>query len=185
LFYVAVTRAEKKLYLSFAENRFIWGQYTFCEPSRFLDEIDSMYLDDSEVLEKTSLFERVEAYQTYNKPKQFLGSNFKKVDSGRFDGVYPEQSRRTQRPERALSGVEVQKPKGLVSMDVAQRKSVETHCVETHCNASLQENQRVFHEKFGNGLIKSVEQNGEKIVVFFDSAGEKTLLTKFAKLKLL
>ena len=49
----------------------------------------------------------------------------------------------------------------------------------------LKENQKVSHEKFGTGFIKAVEQNGEKIIVVFDTAGEKTLLTKFAKLKLL
>jgi DNA helicase-2/ATP-dependent DNA helicase PcrA len=166
LFYVAITRAEKKLYLSFAENRFIWGQYTFCEPSRFLDEIDIMYLDNPEVLEKTSVFERFEAYQTYNKPKQFLGSNFRKVDNSGRDGMRPVSTNPT--------------PKGFVPMNVAQRKTVETGRAP-----SLQENQRIFHEKFGNGIIKSIEQNGEKIIVLFDTAGEKTLLTKFAKLKLL
>lgn len=45
LFYVAITRAEKRLTLSFAENRYRWGNLTFSEPSRFLEEIDSQYID--------------------------------------------------------------------------------------------------------------------------------------------
>ncbi|MFA8449470.1 MAG: ATP-dependent helicase [Bacteroidales bacterium] len=40
LFYVAITRAEKKVNISFAENRYKWGQLTICEPSRFIEEID-------------------------------------------------------------------------------------------------------------------------------------------------
>ncbi|MCL2027153.1 MAG: UvrD-helicase domain-containing protein [Bacteroidales bacterium] len=168
LFYVAVTRAEKKLFLSFAENRFIWGQYTFCEPSRFLEEIDSRYLDNVEVLEKTSLFERAEAYQTYNKPKQFLGSNFRKLDGdSERRGVYTPSSTNP-------------KTKGLMSMTEAKYTPTPSNI----STSDYQENKKVFHEKFGEGIIKSVEQNGEKIVVLFDSAGEKTLLTKFAKLRL-
>jgi len=45
LFYVALTRAEKKVTISFAENRYRWGNLTICEPSRFIDEIDRKYLE--------------------------------------------------------------------------------------------------------------------------------------------
>ncbi|MCL2413962.1 MAG: UvrD-helicase domain-containing protein [Bacteroidales bacterium] len=183
LFYVAITRAEKKLFLSFAENRFIWGQYTFCEPSRFLEEIDPMYLENPEVLEKTSMFERVEAYQTYNKPKQFLGSNFRKIDTGTSAVASTSLSHRA---TRSLSGVEMTgsaKPKNLMSMSEA--KYTPTPPSAGVPSGDLRESQKVYHEKFGTGTVKSVEQNGEKIVVLFDTVGEKTLLTKFAKLKLL
>ncbi len=45
LFYVAVTRAEQKLTLSFATSRFKYGNLIPCEPSRFIDEIESKYLE--------------------------------------------------------------------------------------------------------------------------------------------
>lgn len=45
LFYVAITRAEKKLSLSYATTRYRWGNLTSCEPSRFIEEIDEKYLD--------------------------------------------------------------------------------------------------------------------------------------------
>jgi DNA helicase-2/ATP-dependent DNA helicase PcrA len=45
LFYVALTRAEQKVTISFAENRYRWGNLTICEPSRFIDEIDERYLE--------------------------------------------------------------------------------------------------------------------------------------------
>jgi DNA helicase-2/ATP-dependent DNA helicase PcrA len=47
LFYVAITRAEKKLTLSFAETRYRFGKLKSCEPSRFLSELDPKYLNIS------------------------------------------------------------------------------------------------------------------------------------------
>ena len=49
LFYVAITRARKRLFLSFATNRFRWGQYIDCEESRFINEIDDKFLEKKEV----------------------------------------------------------------------------------------------------------------------------------------
>ena len=40
LFYAAITRAEKRLFLSFAASRFKWGQFIECQPSRFINELD-------------------------------------------------------------------------------------------------------------------------------------------------
>lgn len=45
LFYVALTRAEKEAYLSYALSRYRWGKLTDSEPSRFIDEINEEYLD--------------------------------------------------------------------------------------------------------------------------------------------
>lgn len=45
LFYVALTRAEKQACLSYARSRLRWGNFTFCEPSRFLNEIDQAYIE--------------------------------------------------------------------------------------------------------------------------------------------
>ncbi|MES2387754.1 MAG: UvrD-helicase domain-containing protein [Bacteroidota bacterium] len=45
LFYVAITRAEKRLHLSFADSRYRFGSIINCEPSRFLDEIDTKYIN--------------------------------------------------------------------------------------------------------------------------------------------
>ena len=44
LFYVAITRAQKRLFLSYSNIRFKWGQYIDSEPSRFLSELDETYL---------------------------------------------------------------------------------------------------------------------------------------------
>ncbi|NUM49541.1 MAG: UvrD-helicase domain-containing protein [Flavobacteriales bacterium] len=47
LFYVALTRAQKSVTLSYALTRYRWGQLTQCEPSRFLEELDSTYVEIS------------------------------------------------------------------------------------------------------------------------------------------
>ncbi|WP_025765250.1 ATP-dependent helicase [Dyadobacter tibetensis] len=50
LFYVAITRAEKKLSFSYAETRYQWGRLKMCEPSRFLLEVDKKFLNVSRIL---------------------------------------------------------------------------------------------------------------------------------------
>lgn len=47
LFYVAVTRAEQKLYLSYALSRYRFGRLKSCEPSRFIEEIDKQFINES------------------------------------------------------------------------------------------------------------------------------------------
>jgi DNA helicase II / ATP-dependent DNA helicase PcrA len=63
LFYVAITRAEKKLYLTYATSRYQWGNLRSCEKSRFLDEIDPKYLNfkygDSGTASGGNVFDRV------------------------------------------------------------------------------------------------------------------------------
>ena len=49
LFYVAITRAEKRIFLSFATSRFRWGQFIDCNPSRFLSELDDSYIEKHEL----------------------------------------------------------------------------------------------------------------------------------------
>ncbi|CAA9260410.1 MAG: ATP-dependent DNA helicase UvrD/PcrA [uncultured Adhaeribacter sp.] len=58
LFYVAITRAEKKLTLSYATSRYQWGNLRTCEKSRFIDEIDTRFLN-FQYGESPSVFEKV------------------------------------------------------------------------------------------------------------------------------
>lgn len=74
LFYVAITRAEKRLFLSFATNRFKWGQYIDCEPSRFLSELNTQYISKTEVISK-------QKNKFYNNKKQVLKNKFEKKNN--------------------------------------------------------------------------------------------------------
>lgn len=82
LFYVAITRAEKRLFLSFASSRFRWGQFIDCQPSRFIGELDEKYLMKQEVKPKKK--EGFSPHKIYakTKAKPFVPPrNLKKVVS--------------------------------------------------------------------------------------------------------
>jgi DNA helicase-2/ATP-dependent DNA helicase PcrA len=96
LFYVAITRAEKKLMISYAESRYQFGRLKSCEPSRFIDELDSTYLKMAKTpgkkdtsnfrpVQKTGFVEKstsASAAQLIQKPKQ--NTNYQHVPSANF-----------------------------------------------------------------------------------------------------
>lgn len=73
LFYVALTRAMKKVTLSYAESRYRWGQFTITEPSRFLDEVDEELIDKP----KRADIHPVNVYKGAGKKPP--GSNFREL----------------------------------------------------------------------------------------------------------
>ena len=91
LFYVALTRAMHRVTLTYAENRFRWGNLTSAEPSRFLEEIDAAYLE----MPPASKRQQVQTKSQYIPPKpkqpeqptkpENLGKNFKKLAQLRED----------------------------------------------------------------------------------------------------
>ena len=66
LFYVAITRAEKRLFLSFASTRFKWGQFIDCKPSRFINELDNNCLEKHEQKSRNKEHKK---YRIYKKPE--------------------------------------------------------------------------------------------------------------------
>jgi len=86
LFYVAITRAEKRLFLSYALSRFKWGQYTDCEPSRFLKELNKTFTKQSEIA-LTQKKKNHNPYQIFAKTKtqkkksNFIPKNLKRVSA--------------------------------------------------------------------------------------------------------
>ena len=72
MFYVAITRAEKRLFLSHSNIRFKWGQYIDSEPSRFLSELDQRYIVKKNFAETQKVEQR--PYKIFAKTK----TNFKK-----------------------------------------------------------------------------------------------------------
>jgi len=84
LFYVAITRAKKRLFLSHTTNRFRWGNYIFCEPSQFLSELDEKHITKKEAeRKKEKRISRNFNFQN-TKPKKSKSINppvgFKKVN---------------------------------------------------------------------------------------------------------
>lgn len=143
LFYVALTRAEKQVTLSYAETRYRWGNMTMNEPSRFLEDIDETYL------EKTT--RRVVQKSSPGMPLMTKAPVFNK------------------------------KPLTKIEKNTAQVNDEPAAPPEL-----IQPGVHVEHERFGRGKVISVEGTGPNIkaTVFFAAAGQKQLLLKFAKLRL-
>jgi len=169
LFYVAVTRAEKKLTLTYATSRYRWGSLTNCEPSRFIDEINARYLEIEVVKPaKSSLGESnfsdekrswTQQRDTFSKPKPTMSSGSGTV------GAPP------QRPKTTSMLPKAHVPTPGFAPDAAN---------------AFQNGMDVEHEKFGFGKIISLEGTlpDVKATVFFQGLGNKQLLLKFAKLRI-
>ena len=86
LFYVALTRAEKKATLSYATSRYKWGNLISCEPSRFLEEIDPEFLDEETPAPKPVKSNKKSGFEMkFNKPNPQL-KNLKKVSTNSGGG---------------------------------------------------------------------------------------------------
>ena len=169
LFYVALTRAETKLILSYAESRYRWGNITLSEPSRFIDEIDP------ELIERT-------------KKASFRGTTIKEDRgfnpfSGRGAWTYSgdkryeniQNSRSSQSAQSTQTAPKTSYPKASASDFVLADAD------------EIEAGMRVLHQKFGQGTVVKVEGVGpnKKASVDFDESGNKMLMLKFAKLSIL
>lgn len=171
LFYVAITRAERRATISYALQRYKWGSPTTCRPSRFIKEIDSSFLDmmDSDPdKESNSLL---------NLSTQNAG--FSKSYGG-FSNPYQKNVPAT--PNKIIS---TQVKSTVPASANVFNEPIAKQFVE--CAADeIVEGVQVEHEKFGVGKVVATEGDAanRKVTVFFPAAGQKTLLLKFAKLKI-
>jgi DNA helicase II / ATP-dependent DNA helicase PcrA len=171
LFYVAITRAEKKLTVSFAESRYQWGRLKPCEPSRFLDEIDQKYLQFSRSIRRS-----IEASAPIARPSS-PASFIRKTGSS--NGT---ESTTSNRPNTSGSGYTPSRPSSAPATHTPTADFTPSN------TANLTEGQKVEHPKFGFGTVKKLDINGtdRKATILFEAGvGEKTLLLSFAKLRIL
>lgn len=165
LFYVALTRAEETAVLSYAKERYKWGTPTSCRPSRFIKEIDEQYLDLPD-----SFFE---------KPLSFASSN--------DDFDFSTKPRFFKSKQNPTNGTVPLASKKLIKLSQAQKQQPEQNENFTPDDPALiKEGMIVKHSKFGLGEIVKIEGllPNSKALVHFESAGEKQLLLKFAKLQI-
>jgi DNA helicase II / ATP-dependent DNA helicase PcrA len=151
LFYVAVTRAEKQVTLSYALNRYKWGNLERCQPSRFLTEIDQKYIHYP---------------QTGGKP---------------FPKSRISDDRHFSREEPAV----YVKSERLKPVNKAVPKSEPSAVYATADPSGFEAGNPVEHERFGKGVIISIEGNlpNTTATVEFEKEGKKKLLLRFAKLR--
>jgi len=151
LFYVAITRAEQRLYLSFATTRFRHGNLLHCEPSRFLQEIDNKFLD--------------------------MAAN---------SMAAPSMSQRFHREPTVSSKQPLQKPKVYTTPRATQPLPPADPDFSPGDISQLATGDRVQHQRFGMGTVVEMEGGGDnkKAKVLFDQVGHKTLVLKFAKMRI-
>ena len=141
LFYVAMTRAEKKLILSYCNQRFKWGNIVESEPSRFLSEIDNKFTINNNIQrEKPSIDNKL--------------LRIKKI-----------------RTKPTLSNL----------------KKIKKDISNSIINININVDDNVFHERFGKGKVIEIEYDGNnsRATINFQNSGQKKVLLRFAKLKIL
>ena len=160
LFYVALTRSENQAWLSFAQQRFRWGKPEFCNPSRFIGEIDHQFLD----------------LRNSRSIPQFRNQE---LMADKSNSHLQREESRYQPPRKAeLPGQRIQISKSVLPSGSQPFQGDNPETIRT--------GMMVEHERFGRGKVLSVEGKlpDLKAKVFFPNAGEKNLLLKFAKLKI-
>lgn len=156
LFYVALTRAKKRVSLSYAKNRMRYGLTAFSNPSRFISEIDPSYL------------EFYDNPSSNNSPKDKLTV---RPQTGKFKE----------------NGHEIEhKPKQKLLRLKSTGKTPDTNS-PGHPQSIIQPGMMVYHEKFGKGKVLQLEGDFSdlKATIFFQTSGQKQLILKYAKLKII
>ena len=166
LFYVALTRAEKVAYLSYALTRYRWGKLIDCEPSRFIEEIDEKFLE-------------------YITPKRLEPAMNRFVDQDIF-GDAPKRIR-FQKPIQRKR-IEKQEEKKIAFTPPKNLKKVSQTPSKTNLfDDKIVVGNIIEHNRFGRGEVLSLEGAGanKKAEIKFGTVGKKKLLLQFAKLKII
>ena len=162
LFYVALTRAEKQAYLTYAESRYRWGKLIDAEPSRFIDEIDEKYVEYT-----TPIHER------RFKPKTNFDP-FDEVDRSKLRLKKPISSA----PKNYNSESATRKLRNLKSVSGNEQGSNSSNDEDLVVGAIVK------HIRFGSGIVVRLDGvgNDKKAEINFENGGLKKLLLRFAKL---
>jgi DNA helicase-2/ATP-dependent DNA helicase PcrA len=168
LAYVGITRARQKCYIHFVSNRRIHGLWQSSLPSRFIDELPEAHVEIAE--SQTSYG----GYGGSNAGGRYGSSRFDNVDT--FDSTYSSPGWQRAQGNKANAGTNRTSSFG--------GKTIEGQLVASSINeasGNFQVGDRVFHLKFGNGNIVTID--GNKLTIDFDKAGQKRVLESFVEVK--
>jgi DNA helicase-2/ATP-dependent DNA helicase PcrA len=165
LFYVAVTRAEKQVYLTYALSRYRWGKLIDAEPSRFIEEIDDDYLEITTPKEERRFNPMLSADIFGDVPQS-------KVRYKKPSFTKPKPKKKAEKPARFT-------PKNLTKLS---KTSPNTNLFDS----KLTVGNIVNHQRFGTGEVVKIEGKGAdlKAEIKFSNSGVKKLLLRFAKLEI-
>lgn len=166
LFYVALTRAEKQAFFSYAISRFQWGKITDAEPSRFLSEIDDIYLEFvNPAIEKRFINNSGVRSNIFDEHPSEMRS-FKKVEKKTIERSGDSKPIAEPRKLKPVSTAKIINPSGASSQDI-------------------EVGDKVRHDRFGIGevtFLDGTDPQNIKAKVIFQHEGEKNLILKYAKL---
>ncbi len=178
LFYVAVTRAKKHLWLTYANARYRFGQLVQNEPSRFIEEMPEEQLDKSS------------AGGGARNQGSGWGSAYDRMHGGNNRGW------QEQKPSRPTGTKTSNSPSSSPSkpsyMPVVPPSTLnKNHIPSVNFTAAdpsaLEAGMKVEHQKFGFGVIKEIEGSAHNPIalILFDTNGEKKIMLNYAKLSII
>ena len=181
LFYVAMTRAKKAVAFSFAQTRMRNGKHESNSPSRFVTEVDPIYIANPLSKERESGEVRRQSFGLWKKDGGQGGPGYRYGQSSRPEVVRrsPGQSLRPAQPlQRRTEPTPVRRPQ-TVPPRVPAADFEPTPILE------LRVGQRVEHNRFGFGKILEISGSPAdlKAKIAFDEHGEKILILKYAKIR--
>lgn len=167
LFYVALTRAEKRAYLTYTQSRYRWGKLIDAEPSRFIDELDEQFIDNK-VPDEDYQYKPLIDNDIFGQP-----------DKSKLRQTKPKKG--TPPPAHKPTDAQLRKLRRLRSQNGKADKKAKTFSLK------LNRGQIVEHQRFGRGKVVHVEGTGQdkKAEINFEKGGLKKLLLRFAKLNIL
>ena len=176
LFYVAITRAEEHCFLSYAKTRFRYGKMEFGSPSRFLKDIDVRFL---RLPQDAGMFRRVE-----EEAAVFRRENARGFAPDKEDAPYGGKERVSVRPKQQIIAPTV--PRNLKRVAPSANTASTSPSAGASANR-VQQGQLIEHERFGLGEVLKVEgeRDKAKATIRFKNAGDKQLLLRFARFKVI
>lgn len=178
LFYVVITRAKKKLWITYANTRYKFGQIVQNEPSRFLDELPEAFIDKSYAgggLRNQSSFGSGSAF---DRLKGWSNKSSDYDDVSRAEKMYgaPPSKTKTSKPSYTTP---------LNRQQTVEHKPAADFIASDTSN--LQEGQKVEHQKFGFGIVAKMEGSAHNPIatVKFELNGEKKIMLNYAKLRII
>ncbi len=179
LFYVAITRAENKLTLSYSVSRYRWGNLIGCEPSRFLEEINPECIEAIVPRANKKIWDddNQENWSGYGS----TNSSPRTSSSSRSTANYKPKAAAPKPTNNTVA------PKGFKKLTTLPTNASNDNFVADEDLSRMVVGMDVEHQRFGFGKIISMEGKfpDNKALILFNDHGQKQLLLKFAKLKIL
>lgn len=178
LFYVAITRAEEHCFLSFAKTRFRYGKLEFGSPSRFLRDIDTRFL---QLPQEAALGRSVD--EGAGRFRREMEEGYSRRPSAERFSARPSADR----PQRERPKEQIIAPTVPRNLKRVSGTTVSPSAAPGAGITGVQPGQTIEHERFGIGQVIRVEGSGDnaKATIHFRNAGDKQLLLRFARFKVI